>query len=299
MTLRHLKIFIAICDNDFNTTKAAASLHMAQPAVSLALSELEKYYGVKLFDRIGRRLSITEAGRKFHEYASRITLLFDDMEKGMRNWDSFGKLRVGASITIGSRFLPEYVSRFYEEHPGTEVQILVAPTDQLEQKLLANELDFALIEGIPHSPALVSESYMDDHLTAICPAKGALAHRNTISLKEFRNQRFLLREKGSGTREVFDRAVENAGFTVEPVWEATSTASLINAAINGLGIAVIPYRLAEEPISKGLVRPIEIESLDFSRKFYIIYHKEKFLTSSARAFMELCRENERVRFAGN
>jgi len=149
MTLRHLKIFIAICDNDFNTTKAAASLHMAQPAVSLALSEIEKYYGVKLFDRIGRRLSITEAGKRFHEYASRITLLFDDMEKGMRDWDTFGKLRVGASIAIGSRFLPEYVSRFYETHPGTDVQVLVAPTDQLEQKLLSNELDFALIGHPP------------------------------------------------------------------------------------------------------------------------------------------------------
>lgn len=290
MTLRHLKIFIAICDNDFNTTKAAASLHMAQPAVSLALSELEKYYGVKLFDRIGRRLSITEAGKRFREYASRITLLFDDMEQGMRNWDSFGKLRVGASITIGSRFLPEYVSSFYEDHPGTEVQVMVAPTDQLEQKLLANQLDFALIEGIPHSPALVSEAYMDDYLTAICPAKGSLAHCDTLSLEEFKSQRFILREKGSGTREVFDRAIENAGFSVEPVWEATSTDSLINAVVNGLGIAVVPYRLAEEPIRQGLVRSIEIEGLDFSRKFYIIYHKEKFLTSSARAFMEMCRE---------
>jgi len=290
MTLRHLKIFIAICDNDFNTTKAAASLHMAQPAVSLALSEIEKYYGVKLFDRIGRRLSITEAGKRFHEYASRITLLFDDMEKGMRDWDTFGKLRVGASITIGSRFLPEYVSRFYETHPGTDVQVLVAPTDQLEQKLLSNELDFALIEGIPHSPALVSEAYMDDHLTAICSAKGSLACGGTMSLEEFKDQPFLLREKGSGTREVFDRAVEKAGFSVEPVWEATSTASLINAAINDLGIAVIPYRLAEVPIKQGLVHQLEVKGLDFSRKFYIIYHKEKFLTSSARAFMKLCQE---------
>ena len=292
MTLRHLKIFLAICDNDFNTTKAASSLHMAQPAVSLALSELEKYYGIKLFDRIGRRLSITPAGIKFHEYASRITLLFNDMEKAMRDWDSFGKLRVGASITIGSQFLPEYVSRFYEEHPGTEVQVLVAPTDQLEQKLIANELDFALIEGIPHSPALISEPYMNDHLTAICPAKGALAQCETMPLEEFKKQNFLLREKGSGTREVFDRTLENAGISVKPVWEATSTASLINAVINGLGIAVIPYRLAEIPIQQGLVHPLNIENLDFSRKFYIIYHKEKFITSSAREFMEMCRETK-------
>ena len=172
MTLRHLRIFLAVKENHCNTTRAAEALHMTQPAVSLAIRELEEYYGVVLFDRVGRRLRLTAAGKRFGEYAGCILAMFDDMEKGMRNWDAFGLLRVGSSITIGSQFLPYYVNAFYARHPGTEVKVLVGPSDQLEQKLLAGELDLALIEGTVHSAGLVAQPYMEDSLSVICPAGG-------------------------------------------------------------------------------------------------------------------------------
>lgn len=292
MTIRHMKIFLSLCENGYNTTKAAESMHMTQPAVSLAIRELEQYYGVTLFDRIGRRLKITEAGQRFLEYASHISSLFDDMEKGMRNWDSFGLLRVGASITIGSQFLPSYVKAFYNRYPGTEVRVLVAPTDELEQKILRNELDFALIEGVVHNEALISEEYMEDRLTVICPADSRFLHGQTLTIEEFKQQKFLLREPGSGTREVFDRVVEGEGFTVSPIWEAMSTTALVNAVINGLGIAVLPHRMVIGPLEKGLVTAVKVAGLDFSRRFHIAYHKDKFLTTSAKAFIDLCRNYE-------
>lgn len=292
MTIRHLKVYLAICDNDCNTTKAAENLHMTQPAVSLALRELEQYYGVTLFDRIGRRLKITEVGKRFREHACHIISLFDDMEKGMRNWDSFGILRVGASITIGSQFLPNYVKAFYNRFPGTEIQAIVGPSEQLEQKILTNELDFALIEGVSHAPSLVSEAYMEDRLTVICPAGSRFRPGQQITLEEFRQQKFLLREHGSGTRETFERVIEEAGFSVSPIWEAMSTTALVNAVINGLGIAVLPYRMVIGPLERGLVVAVSIKGLSFQRKFHIIYHKEKFLTSSAKAFLDLCRNYE-------
>lgn len=292
MTIRHLKIFLSVCNNGCNTTKAAAELLMTQPAVSLAIKELEQYYGVILFDRIGRRLQITECGQRFREYAGHIIALFDDMEKGMRNWDSFGLLRVGASVTIGSQFMPNYVKAFYNRYPGTEVRVVVGPSEQLEQKILDNELDFALIEGISHVPSFVCEAYMEDSLTVVCPADGRFKPGEVISAEEFRRQRFLLREHGSGTRETFDRAVEEAGIAVYPLWEATSTTALVNAVINGLGIAVIPRRMVIGPIERGQVVAVRVKGLDFKRKFHIIYHKEKFLTRSAKAFIELCRNYE-------
>ena len=178
MTIRHLKIFLTVCDHNYNTTKAAEKLLISQPAISLAIRELEQYYGVILFDRIGRRLSITEAGRKFREYSAHIISLFDDMETGMRNWDTFGILRVGSSITIGSQFLPYYVKAFYSRFPGTEVRVSIGPSEQLEQKLSNNELDFALIEGICHIPSFISEEYMEDWLTVICPADSLFFQRS-------------------------------------------------------------------------------------------------------------------------
>lgn len=293
MTIRHLRIFLAVCDCGFNTTRAAEAMHMTQPAVSLAVRELEQYYGVSLFDRLGRRLHITEAGQRFREYASHIAALFDDLERGMRNWDSFGILRVGASITIGSQFLPGYVTTFNTRCPGTEVRAVIEPSEKLEQKLADNELDLALIEGISHLSSLVSEPYMEDRLDVICPAKGSFGQGEEITTEQFRRQRFLLREKGSGTREVFERVIEQAGFSVTPIWEAMSTTALVNAVINGLGIAVLPHRMVTGPLERGLVHSIRVKGLDFGRKFYIIYHKEKFLTPSAREFIALCRSYEK------
>lgn len=292
MTIRHLKIFLAVCDGGCNTTRAAEALTMAQPAVSLALKELEQYYGVVLFDRVGRHLQITAAGKRLWEYASHITSLFDDMEKGMRDWDTFGLLRVGASITIGSQFLPNYVKAFYARHPGTEIRAVIEPSDRLEAQILSSDLDLALMEGVSHSPSLESEEYMEDHLVVICPARGRFVQGQTLTQEEFRSQKFLLREPGSGTRETFQRAMEEAGLAVEPIWEAMSTTALVNAVINGLGITVLPHRMVLGPLSKGLVVSVRVEGLEFRRKYYIVRHRAKYLTASARAFLDLCRSYE-------
>lgn len=292
MTIRHIKIFLSVFQNGCSATKAAESLHMTQPAVSLAIHELEQYYGVILFDRIERRLKITEAGLRFQTYAAHISALFDDMERGMRDWDAFGLLRVGASITIGSQLLPHYVKTYCNLYPGTEVKVWIAPSEQLEKKIIDNELDFALIEGVPHTDVLISEEYMEDRLVVIGPADEAFPKKKKMTIGEFQQQKFLLRERGSGTREVFDRVIESAGFSVSPVWEAMSTTALVNAVINGLGIAVLPRRMAAEPLERGMVAEIQVEGLDFFRKFRIIYHKDKYLTSAAKAFIELCRNFE-------
>ena len=198
MTLRHIRIFLAVCENGNNTTRAARALYLAQPAVSRAVAELEEYYGVRLFDRIGRRLYLTEAGRRMWEYAVHICGLFDDLEKGLRGWDEQGVLRVGASITIGSQFLPGYVDAFRAAHPGVDVRVWVGPSEQLEEKLLHNTLDVALMEGPVHGSALTAEEYMADTLAVVCAPGRPFTPGQTVPLDAFRVQRFLLREKGSG-----------------------------------------------------------------------------------------------------
>lgn len=116
MTLRHLKIFVTVCETN-SVTKAGEKLYIAQPSISLAISELESYYGIKLFDRIGKRLQITEAGKNFLQYAAHIVGLFEEMESKVRNFDTIGVLRVGASIAIGNFLLPKYVVEFKKKPP--------------------------------------------------------------------------------------------------------------------------------------------------------------------------------------
>lgn len=292
MTLRHMEIFKAVCDEGCNSTKAAEKLHMTQPAISLAIKELEAYYGVHLFDRIGRRLVITDAGKRFWGYAVHIADLFSRMETEMRDWDAKGILRIGASITIGAQFMPGYVHAFTARYPGMDVRITVDQSDRLERRIIANELDFALIEGVAHDKSIVQKSYMEDRLSVVCPADGQWKQGDRMTMEEFKSQRFLLREHGSGTREVFDRVTEQAGLRIEPVWEAMSTTALVNAVISGLGIAVLPSRMIIPAVKKGLVVTVNVEGLSFLRSFNIIYHKDKFLSVSAKRFMDLCRDYE-------
>lgn len=292
MTFRHLKIFVSLYENNFNTTKTAASMHMTQPAVSLAVKELEQYYGVALFDRIGNRLKITPAGLRFYEYSSHIIALFDEMDNSMKNWDLAGTIRVGSSITIGSQFLPAYVNSFQSRYPGTRVKAQIAPSKQLEQMILNNELDFALIEGSSHNPSFICEEYMEDHLTVICPANGQFQPGQEISIHEFCQQNFLLREHGSGTRETFENTIAAAGFSIEPIWEAVSTTALVNAVISGIGISILPHRMIADAIQQGQVIAVTVKGLEFKRKFNIIYHQKKFLTTAARSFIELCRSQK-------
>lgn len=290
MTVRHMQIFRAVCEAEYNTTAAAAMLNMTQPAVSLAIKELERYYGVRLFDRIGRRLRITDAGERFLRYAINITDLFGDMETGLRDWGAGGILRVGASITIGSLFLPDHVKEFAEICPGIDVRATIEQAGRLERKLLANELDLALTEGMPHDPDIVSEAYMDDRLDVVFPADMGLKPGQTVTKEDFQSRRLLLREPGSGTRDVFDRVMENAGMRVMPVWESMSTTALLNAVAKGLGVTVLPHRMILPMLMGGRVVNVNVEGLGFDRKFYIIRHKDKFMTAAAAAFMDLCRD---------
>ena len=214
------------------------------------------------------------------------------METGLRDWDSKGVLRIGASITIGSQFLPSYVKAFSELCPGLDVRVTVEQSERLEQKILANELDCALIEGIAHDPNIVSEAYMEDHLSVICGTNKGWTQGQVISIEDFQRQRFLLREKGSGTREVFDHVITQAGIHVMPAWEAMSTTALVNAVINGLGIAVLPQRMILPALRQGLICTVKVEGLSFSRNFHIIHHKNKFLTASAKKFIALCKDYE-------
>lgn len=207
MTLRHIKIFLAVCENGYNVTKAADALFMTQPAVSLALKELEGYYGVLLFERMSRQLFITEAGKQMREYATHILSLFDHMEKGLRDWDSLGILRVGASVTIGSQFMPSYISAYSILHPGMDVRVCISSSELLEEKLQSNKLDFAFIEGAVQTPNLISEEYMEDSLTAICSVNGPFSYGERVSVEQFKQQRFLLR-KGA--------AVPGRNLTVQP-----------------------------------------------------------------------------------
>lgn len=290
MTLRHLRVFLAVCDHDNNLTRTAEALYVAQPSVSLCIRELEAHYGVRLFDRISRRLYLTEAGETFYRYARHIVSLCDDLEKGLFGSEGRATIQVGSSITIGSQLLPAYVQAFREQRPQVDVRVTVDTSNHLLRRLLRNEMDCALVESRVDDPRLISQTFLTDALTVVCPADGRYADGTVMPHTEFLNGRILLRERGSGTREIFDHVLGAHGLAVEPVWESISTTALLRAAACGLGYAVVSRRAAADAIARGTVVGVQVEGLDFTRSFRMVRHKDKFLTPALQEFMTLCME---------
>lgn len=289
MTLRHIRVFLAVY-RTLSMTRAAEELHMVQPAVTRSIQELEHYYGVRLFERLGRRLYATDCARELYGYAAHIDDTFGEMEKRLLNRDTAGVLRVGATRTIGNCDLARIVSRFQAENAGMRVRVRVENGAGLERALLGDELDMALMEGVQTAPELIAQPFGGDQLQLIVPPDCALGAR--ASLDEVLEYPLLMREEGSAVRAVIERMLEAHGRAVEPVWESASTQALVTAVEVGLGVAMLPDRLVREAAGQGRVRVCAIEGVELGRTYSIVYHRHKYITPAARRFMELCRAHE-------
>lgn len=288
MTLRHLKIFIEVYETG-STTAAAERLCIVQPSVSHAISEMEKYYGIKLFDRIAKRLYITEAGKRLFHYATHIVGSFEEMEREMRNFDASGVIRVGASITIGNYLLPNYIKEFKESHPNMEVKVIIDNSETIKQYVIENKIDLGLIEGMVHNPFIIKNEFRDDELIMICANSHPFADRMDIEIDQIQQEKFIMRENGSAVREIFDSIMTLQGIQIDPIWESTSTQAIVRAVGANLGVSVLPYLLVKDSLDRKEIKQFRIKDVTFQRKFSIIYHKSKFITQCAREFIKLCR----------
>ncbi len=286
MTLRHMKIFVTVFQQG-SITGAARELHLAQPSVSLAIKELENYYGLRLFERIGRHISPTEGSKEFYNYAIHIVSLFQEMEKKMKNWDAVGSIRIGTSITIGTHILPALTRRFQRKYPELRLEAFISKSSDIEQHLLNNSIDIGLIETQPEHPELTFTPFMEDTMCAIVPCHHPLAGQAEISLPQLAEYPFLMREHGSAGREILDAAFALKQISVRPVWESSSTQAIVRGVSEGVGVAVLPYLLVERDIEEGLVTMVSLTE-PIRRNLNIIYHKSKYLTPNMLAFVEMC-----------
>lgn len=289
MTIRHLRIFVEVYRLE-SVTHAAEELHLTQPAVTRAIQELEQYYGTRLFERMYRHISPTESGRRLYPQALHLLDSFDRIETGLRNWDSLGRIRVGATVTFGDTVLPKLARQFLKENSAVELQVVVANGDTLATALCENRLDLALMENAPAIPDLHTEEIGTDLLCAVMAADDPLAGQDSVSLEQLSKAPLLVREAGSTTRTVLQNVLDARGLPGHIVWESVSTEALLRAAAEGLGIAILPEARAKEAARAGEIclRPVEGNALQRHR--VAAWHKEKYLTASMKRFLELCRQ---------
>lgn len=289
MTLRHIRIFLSVFQNN-GITKAAQELHIAQPSVSLAVKEMEEYYGTKLFDRIGKKIYPTQNGRRLYDYALKICGLFDEANRNVKNPDTLGEIRIGASITTGTKLLPDILKRYKTIRPEITVTAVVGNSDEIEKKVLANEIDVGFTEKQPQSPEILAEPFGADRLCAVAAHGGTLAGAKRVTPEQLAREPFLTREKGSAVREITDAYFAVAGLTITPVMESTGTQALLNAAERGIGVAILPYLLAKERLDSGTLCEIPLVP-EIKRDLNIIRHKSKFLSPAVEEFCALWKTN--------
>lgn len=285
MTLRHLEIFLSVCDHK-NMTQAAKDLYLSQPSVSQAISNLEVEYGVKLFERLNHRLYLTASGERLQSYARHILNLSEQAKKELSGQRQAGSLRIGASLTTGTYLLPGVVSAFFKKMPDVEVFTLVDNTNVIEKWILEDRIDLGLVEGPVSSTDIVKRNIQDDRLVVICAPGHPLRQQKKISATDLSDGKFIIRESGSGTRAIFETAMRDAGIPWKIAGIYNNTESIKHAVRSNLGLAVVSWISIEEEIKLGQVIPLEIQDLKLMRKFNLIYHRQKFFTKAMQVLVD-------------
>ncbi len=285
MTLKHMTIFAEVCQTE-SFTLAAESLHMTQPAVSLAIKELEDYYGVRLFERMNRKIYITDTGRQLLNYAKTIINQFSEAENTVCNADSYTTLRIGSNVSVGIHCLIPTLQYFASCHPSIHVTSVVGNSKYIEQLLIKNAIDIGIIDNISISPHLHSDLLYVENMTIVCGTEYKRHLPDIITLPALTQEQLLLREKGSGLREIVESEVQLAGLQISPAIESLSMTVLIEAAVHNLGILIIPEVLVQRQLSEGTLHRIQITNIFFTRNYYITYHQNKFVTKPMELFIQ-------------
>lgn len=293
MTIRHLKIFIAVADTG-KMSAAAEMLYISQPSVSQSIRELEEHYQTLLFERLSKKLFITEAGKRLYSYARPVVAQFDLIEENMAQESRIKRLRIGGTITLGSSILPYIIRDLKNACPDLELYSYVNNTRIIEQKLLNMDLDVAIVEGQIKSPDLVSVPMIRDMLVLVCSADHVFAGKSSIEVTELNDQCFVMRELGSGTRELFETFIRRHHLHIRTAFEETTPDGILNAVkINGC-LAVISLRLLEKDLKNHEVYVFTSSGHEWNRQFSFVYHKDKFLSAPILELQEIVKTYDNI-----
>lgn len=282
MTRKHFTIFVEVC-RFLNFSQAAEALNTTQPAVSLAVKELESHYGVALFERMNRRVYLTPAGEALLATAQDVLRGFQEAEETLGQGRPLA-LRVGANVSFGEAGLAQVLGRFRQEHPQVRLRVLVANSDKIQSLLAENQLDVGIVDGLGVSERLRAQPlYQEDLVLAAAPGRFPAP----ATVEELAALPLLLREPGSGLRSSVDRVFSQQSLAPQPLLESTSTAALAQAAKAGLGVAILPEALAqrESGLQVGTVPEVR-----FFRQFACALHRQKAPSPALEAFLALLRD---------
>jgi len=288
-SLRQLEVFLATARHE-NVTRAAQELAMSQSAASGSLRELESQFDVQLFDRLGKRLQLSELGRQLRPQAERLLEQALALEHALAGSDVIGRLQVGATLTIGNYLAVNMIADFRRVHPQADIALSVANTETIAERVAGFELDMGLIEGELHHPDLDIAHWRRDELVVFAAPGHPLAGADALSDAELMALPWIVREHGSGTRQAFERAMHGILTDLNIAMELQHTEAIKRAVEAGLGVGCLSQVCLTEAFKRGSLVPLPVPTRDFRREWFLITHREKYHSAALKEWLALCRE---------
>ena len=289
LNFHQLYIFYAVASHR-SFSRAAESLNITQPAVSIQVQELEKFLGAALFHRRTRGLRITEVGETVFAYAQQIFSLSGKLLETLEEIHNLqtGRLALGASTTPGEYLLPQAVGRFRQIYPGISVELSIANTRTITQRILNQELDLGMVGRHPTAgqDELGIIDYMEDEIVLVAAPTHPLAQGDAVTAAQVAETGLILRESGSATRNTAEEAFNELGLSPNAALSLGSNEALKQAAMAGGGIAVISRMGVTAEVRAGMLVILSVTDWDCRRPLTLIYPKERQLSPSKQAFLE-------------
>ncbi len=295
MNDRQLKIYFEVATR-LNMTEAAKNLSMTQPAISQTIKEIETEYQEQFFDRIGKKLYLTNAGEVLLSYTRRLLNINEECSKEIKELKDLkkGQLRIGASTTIGIYILTDIIGEYKKQNKEIDISIIIENTANISNLILENKIDFAFIEGPLSSNEIIKKDFWDDELVLISNFNHPFSKTKKVKISELEKQKIIMREKGSGTREVFEGLLSLHNIKLENYLELGSSEAIKKAVEAGLGISCISKRAIEKELKYKTLVPIKLEDTIISRKLNLIYHKDKVLSKLSKDFIKFCKDKHKL-----
>jgi len=278
MNIHQVHIF-NIAAKTLSITQTAKKMHLSQPSVSIQIKDLEDALHVRLFERINRKITLTDAGKVFFEYSEKLLNLIEEVNAVMNEFSTgdVGKLVLGASSTVGIYVLPRHLGEFKDLYPKAEIALMVQNRQEALEHCIAGEMDFAFIQDPPKHPDLVSEFFMKDELVVVCSPKHHWANREHLTMKMLTSEPvpIILREKGSGTRDLIEYVLKRYGIERKVTMELSSSEGIKRAVEANLGVAVLSRNVIGEEIKSRRLVSLPIRELNTKRDFYLVRNKKR------------------------
>src|SRR5262245_1446630 len=291
MNLNHLAIFHAVAQTG-SMTRGAERLDISQPAVSKQVQQLESALGIHLFDRIGRRVHLSQAGEILADYARRLFALAHEAEEALADVRAVGRGRlvIGASTTIGTYLLPSVVAEFWRRHPRIELLVEIENTEQIHRRLVGLELDIGLTEGFVEEEELDAAVFHRDELVVIAAPAHPLAGKPRVPLSAVQQEPFVLREPGSGTRAVEERALARLKLPVRVVMALGSTEAIKRVVAEGVGLAIVSRLAVQAECAAGTLAVLPVAGLHIERPLHLVRRQGRRDGPALQAFCGVLRE---------